>query len=508
MFIRGKKIINLFQKVLSVPLLFIATCFGIVILLFSNSCSSLAGKASKQIAYNPHKKYWVEQRLSKKQIQSEQPIRDEQKKLIRLSSEISNGKISSEESEYFKRKKQGIQSNLHQYELRFKEKKNYFDNGVFFTRNSKASAKYFEGIEHLRNKFYSQAVQKFESALALNPKLKFFSDTSFWLGYGYLHLAGISNQSADPMIKAEKYFRQFLNYSERNVSDSFYKISQTANDDYQQKVDFAKYFLNLATDLSVSSHVMEDNFLWDTSFSLSSDYRHYFYNHFLIYGYNYDNRLGKSLTLPYYYHDQVGHHAGLMNILNWHPKIDTIVLLQFIGIDYQIFLTLPIQIFTTPKENFSFQVAPKSYIAYQVLSGYDQNAFYYNFGMGVALGYYLQQNIFVGFESDIFYYHYQNQQTRSLSVRDNQNSTASPTFSQWADSFVDMKGIYFLTRTIGLQSSFYYDFFLPQDNIRKKGWKFALYYDPFSLDLSYDILQKQFSINFVTFYSYQTVVRR
>ena len=222
--------------------------------------------------------------------------------------------------------------------------------------------------------------------------------------------------------------------------------------------------------------------------------------------------MGKSLTLPYYYQDHIGHHAGLMNVFNWHSYIDSVLLLQFIGVDYQIFLGVPIQIFKTPKEDFSIQIMPKGYLAYQEVSeGNTRHSFYYyNVGVGFSFGYYIRQNLFLGFKSDWYWYHFQNKKkipsSENISTGEENSDNNKIVFSQWSNSFFDIKVIYFITRTIGLQSSFSYDYFLPSDHPKKKGLKMTLYYDPFSLGISYDILQNEFSLNFITFYNYHTQV--
>ena len=366
--------------------------------------------------------------------------------------------------------------------------------GDSFQQKHLASSKYFAGITSLTNKKYKQAIQHLEKSLALNPTLVFFSDIYFLLGYSYLQIS-----STNSLSKAQECFKAFLNYSQKNVSDSFYKNSEKSNNDHQEKIIYAKQFLESSQSANSSLKVIKPY-----PFKFSPNYQHYFYNHFLIYGYNYDRRLGKSLTLPYYYHDHIGHHAGLMNIFNWTPSLDTILLLQFIGIDYQFFLGVPINIFTTPQENLSLQLMPKGYLAYQNVTEYQQGIFYYNFGIGLSLGWYLQQNIFIGCKSDLYWYH-PNHKQQIILTENSTETHASSSFSQWSHSFFDLKIIYFLTRTIGLQTSFYYDYFLPVNNSKKKGLKFTLYYDLLSLGISYDILQNQFSIDFITFYNYQTL---
>ena len=364
-----------------------------------------------------------------------------------------------------------------------------------FYPNSLASREYFKGIASLTNQKYKQAILHFEKALSLNLSLIFFSDIYFLLGYSYLQ-----NPSSPSFNKTKEYFKKFIDYSQKNISDSFYKNTKESNDDYQQKIIYAKEFLE--------SSNSSPKPIKPYSFSFSPKYQHYFYNHFLVYGYNYDRRLGRDLTLPYYYYDHIGHHAGIMNVFNWNPSLDTILLLQSIGIDYQVFLAIPINIFKTPKENFSLQLMPKGYIAYQNLAEYNQGVFYYNFGIGFSLGWYLQQNIFIGFKNDLYWYHPTNKYQISLDPNSTQNQTHSPaSFSQWSHSFLDVKFIYFLTRTIGLQSSFYYDYFLPENDPKKRGLKFTFYWDLLSLGVSYDVLQNEFSIDFVTFYNYRTSTR-
>ena len=213
-------------------ILYIAV-LAIVISSLTN-CKSLPQKSVDSIRYDSEKQYWVA-RPSKNlflfntnQI-TEYPIRDNVKKsILRRNEKIT---LQKEESE--------IYQNWENHNIDFKEKNSaYFDNDTSFYINSLASKRYFRGLSSLTNHDYSNAIFHFEKALSFNPDLTYFSDIHFLLGYSYF-------KTKTPQISnAKKYFKQFLDYSEKNISDSFYKNHDEFNDDYSQKILYAKKFLN------------------------------------------------------------------------------------------------------------------------------------------------------------------------------------------------------------------------------------------------------------------------